>query len=680
MYFVKYGNEYLHDPRIDGYMLLDLSLDCEENSCGYCDFTIYPNHPMYNKLRERDADNPIEVYDDDILLFAGFIYELGKEFYLDGHVKCKGELDYLSESIIRPYSTIKRKYGNVAPYTVNEYFAWLIEQHNKQVPSNKQFIVGINQGSKLDTNNYIYRQNDRYPKTIDEIREKILDSLGGYIRVRHEDGVKYIDLLYEWDDVNSQVLNFGENLTDYTQTDDSSELATFVIPVGAQMQQTEYPYNQGYSATTDTKMDSSKTYYTQRSEYTEQESLESFDDGVIYYEYKSSNGMFFVTSDTNPHSDKTYYTRKDTYTECTNLEAFETGVTYYEYDYLKDESELLLSLTDYPDGQCATDFVISGDMIYCISAVEKYGYIGYTYEDSELTTKRSLIAYGLVDLKERVSPKRTIEIKAVDMHFINPSMKPIQIGEYVRVRSVPHNIDEYFLCRNIELDLNNPENSVYTLGCTYDTLTGQQNKKINSLNATINKQYEAAAALSEEAKASAKKAADTAEDARKDATEAKEAAASAIVSAYDEYAVSYTPETAPTEDWSVDPPEYTSDKFIWKRTNAKYGDGSSVTGKAVLITGNTGANGKNGADAITMSIISSNGTVFKNNSSSTVLTVHVYVAGVEQSITDAGVCGSLGSVKWYKSGSTTAVATAKTLTVSASDVTNSAAYTCQLEV
>ena len=80
-----------------------------------------------------------------------------------------------------------------------------------------------------------------------------------------------------------------------------------------------------------------------------------------------------------------------------------------------------------------------------------------------------------------------------------------------------------------------------------------------------------------------------------------------------------------------------------------------------------------------MSITSSAGTVFKNNSGSTVLTAHVYKAGVEQSITDAGVCGQLGSVKWYKQGTTTAISTAKTLTINASDVVNVQAYTCQLE-
>lgn len=95
--------------------------------------------------------------------------------------------------------------------------------------------------------------------------------------------------------------------------------------------------------------------------------------------------------------------------------------------------------------------------------------------------------------------------------------------------------------------------------------------------------------------------------------------------------------------------------------------------------GKDGANGKDGADAITMSISSSNGTVFKNSSGSTVLTAHVYKGGAEQTITDAGVCGSLGSVKWYKGTSTTSFKTSKTVTISASEVDNALAYTCQLE-
>lgn len=98
-------------------------------------------------------------------------------------------------------------------------------------------------------------------------------------------------------------------------------------------------------------------------------------------------------------------------------------------------------------------------------------------------------------------------------------------------------------------------------------------------------------------------------------------------------------------------------------------------------TGNIkGVQGNPGMDAVTLSVTSSNGTIFKNNSGSTVLTAHVFKAGVEQTIADNGtVANSLGTIKWYRVGTETAVATAKTLTVNASDVTNVQAYTCQLE-
>lgn len=509
MYFVKYGDNYLHDPRNDGYMLLDLSLDCEDNSCGYCDFTIYPNHPLYGTLKERDADNLITVYDDKTLLFSGFIYELGKEFYLDGHVKCKGELDFLKESIVRPYSTVERGFGDTAPNTVNGYFEWLIEQHNKQSDDNKQFVIGINQGFNLDKNNYIYRENDTYPNTMDEINEKLLKEIGGYIRIRHENGIRYIDYLSEHTDSNLQILDFGVNLTDYTQTDDSANIATFVVPLGSKMSETGYEYDDGYFATSDTSVDPSKQYYIKTYNYQYCGAIDSFNSGIIYYEYNSNTHEYFITGDTTPVKTKKYYNYVFTgYSQCGNeLTSFESGVTYYEYNYDNDESNLPLTIEGITDG----NFGVSGcihnkDYIYNIDAQKKYGWIGITYQNSDITTKEELRLMGAIALNKYISPKRTIEIKAVDMHFINPKLNPIQIGEYVRVRSVPHNLDSYFLCRSIDLDLNNPENSIYTLGTTVDTLTGEHNKIIDALNEAVDKQKEASDALTEEVKKNALKA------------------------------------------------------------------------------------------------------------------------------------------------------------------------------
>lgn len=149
-----------------------------------------------------------------------------------------------------------------------------------------------------------------------------------------------------------------------------------------------------------------------------------------------------------------------------------------------------------------------------------------------------------------------------------------------------------------------------------------------------------------------------------------------------QYQASSSGTTTPTGAWSNSVPTVTNGQFLWTRTIVNYSDGKSTTSYSVSYKGTNGTNGKDGAagaDAITLTITSSNGTVFKNNSGSTILTAHVYKGAVEQSITDAGVCGSLGSIKWYKGTSTTAIATAKTYTVSANAVTNSEVYTCQLE-
>lgn len=610
MYIVKYGKEYLHDPNVDDCLLVDLSLDAEENTCGYCDFTIYPSHPMYDKLKERDADNPITVYDGDILLFNGFIYELGKEFYLDGKVKCKGELDYLRESIVRPYSTLQNGYGSQPPTSVNGYFEWLISQHNEQVKDNKRFTVGINQGASLDPNNYIYRESTKYPTTWKEIGEKLLDDLGGYLRIRHEGDTRYIDYLSEWTDTNTQILDFGKNLTDYTQTDDSESIATFVVPLGARMSDTEYSYNDGYYQTTDKTMSSEKEYYT-----------------------KSDNGYTKVSDD---------------------VTSFEAGVTYYEYFELFDESSLSLTITGLDNKEYDTEgYRKSGDIIYCESAVQKYGWIGVTYENTDITTKEQLVSKSIIALKELISPKRTIEIKAVDMHLINPDINPIRIGEYVRVRSKPHNLDSYFLCTSIDLDLNNPENSTYTLGTTFDTLTGQQNKRIKLLNATINQTYEQAEKLTEKEKQNAQSAnealkksnaaTETAKDAKDAATDAKN---NTIVKVIDEYAVSDSTTDPPqTDEWSREPPAWEEGKFIWRRFIYVYGDGHEEIGNPAL---STGGSGKDGEDAVTLRIESSRGTVFKNDQVSTVLSAVIYQGSkrITDSATMKSTFGNSAYLQW----------------------------------
>lgn len=160
----------------------------------------------------------------------------------------------------------------------------------------------------------------------------------------------------------------------------------------------------------------------------------------------------------------------------------------------------------------------------------------------------------------------------------------------------------------------------------------------------------------------------------------------------------------PTGTWLEDMPSVKAGQFLWTRTLITYSDKSVTelfsvssmgtkgekgdkgeTGADGLrglqgdkgATGPKGDKGAAGADAIIISVTSSSGTIFKNNSGTTILTAHVYKGGVEQAINTNGVCGSLGTVKWYKG--TSLISAASAINVSAADVNNTQIYTCQLE-
>lgn len=140
--------------------------------------------------------------------------------------------------------------------------------------------------------------------------------------------------------------------------------------------------------------------------------------------------------------------------------------------------------------------------------------------------------------------------------------------------------------------------------------------------------------------------------------------------------------TTATEGWTTElVTTTTTNKYLWNYEKIAYTDSTSEDTAPRIIgthgaTGAQGAKGDAGADAITLVITSSAGMIFKNTAIATTLTAHVYKAGAE--VTGTALT-SLGTIKWYKDGGTTAAATGATLTVAAGDVSNKVSYTAQLE-
>lgn len=122
--------------------------------------------------------------------------------------------------------------------------------------------------------------------------------------------------------------------------------------------------------------------------------------------------------------------------------------------------------------------------------------------------------------------------------------------------------------------------------------------------------------------------------------------------------------------------------YLWYYETITYTNPSSTDNTTPVIIGHFGDDGDPGADAITITIASNKGTVFKNATGDTTLTARVFVGGNEATVASNGTVTyggeTLGTIKWYEGSSTSGTAS-KTKTIYAQNVTNTLLITCNLE-
>ena len=229
-YRVLYDNQLLFDPYTDD-RITDTKLSSKLNAASYFDFTISSTHSLYSKIDERAGE--VRIYFNNLILFKGEITKIDEDFEGNYSVSCTGVLDYLTATRVRPYSTVQGEQPLTCPATVDGYFQWLINQHNSNcLDSRKRFSVGVNQGNMLDKNNYIYRSSEQRPTTASEIEDKILNSVGGYLFVRYRDDLNILDLYADVHDVNTQIIDYGVNILDFTKTTTAETQYTAVVATG----------------------------------------------------------------------------------------------------------------------------------------------------------------------------------------------------------------------------------------------------------------------------------------------------------------------------------------------------------------------------------------------------------------------------------------------------------------
>lgn len=119
---------------------------------------------------------------------------------------------------------------------MKDYFTDLIAKHNADVDDRKRFVVGT--VTVVDPNDSLYRYST-YESTWSTIEDRLIKRLGGYIRIRHENGKRIIDYIEDYESINSQVIRFGENILDLIQEVSCEDLATVIIPLGKRDEETD---------------------------------------------------------------------------------------------------------------------------------------------------------------------------------------------------------------------------------------------------------------------------------------------------------------------------------------------------------------------------------------------------------------------------------------------------------
>lgn len=122
-----------------------------------------------------------------------------------------------------------------SPYQNNSNLIW---HYAHTIPDNytvgKMFAVGA--VTVVDNNDSLYKYTN-WESTLQVIKTDLLDTYGGHLRIRKVNGIRYLDYLADYPNTNTQVIEFGKNLLDFTKDIDASDIATAIIPLGARLEE-----------------------------------------------------------------------------------------------------------------------------------------------------------------------------------------------------------------------------------------------------------------------------------------------------------------------------------------------------------------------------------------------------------------------------------------------------------
>lgn len=222
----------------DGKKKLLCNTASEEKVMSFHELNLQLNQPGEMKI-QIPVGNPslqeIAYLADEITferngneLFRGEAKQSEEDILNTGEVTISGTLGYFGNVHMEPY-----EYSG----TVSGYVALLLNFYNDRVDDNRKIQIGSI--TVTDPNDYIVRSDSEWVTILNLLETKLVEKLGGYLRIRVLDGVRYLDYLADFGRVSTQEIRYGKNLISVDKIHKYSEIYTVIIPLGAESENGE---------------------------------------------------------------------------------------------------------------------------------------------------------------------------------------------------------------------------------------------------------------------------------------------------------------------------------------------------------------------------------------------------------------------------------------------------------
>ncbi len=227
----------IHSPYSDGPKLSEGKITQKLSGIDDFTFALNPSNPGYRKIKPLTTLVKVTNVKTGAVEFDGRVLQPNYKMADDGafadEYVCESKLAYLHDSV--------QRFLEVHNTTVRDFFVMLIAKHNEQVEAHKRFKVG--DVTVTNSTDNVYRFVE-YDKTYDTIKDKLIDRLGGYLRLREEPDGMYLDYLESVGTISPTTISIRRNLKSISRDIDPTSVITRLVPLGAQ-QNSENPEASG---------------------------------------------------------------------------------------------------------------------------------------------------------------------------------------------------------------------------------------------------------------------------------------------------------------------------------------------------------------------------------------------------------------------------------------------------